>query len=192
MSDNPIKLNLGCYNKKLPGFINVDIREDVNPDVVDNAFTLEKFDDNSVDLIYCCHMLEHLDYQEVNLALKRWYDVLKSKGILRLSVPDMQAVFSLYWYLDSNLDVLKTMIYGSQKHPFDYHKSGWDYFSITYVLNKAGFRYIHEWDWFKTDPHKYCDDYSQIYYPKKSVEMKGGEVVKVEGKLMSLNVEATK
>ena len=47
-----MKLNLGCFNKKLPGFVNVDIREDVNPDVVDNCFTLEKFDNDSVDLIY--------------------------------------------------------------------------------------------------------------------------------------------
>lgn len=187
-----IKLNLGCYNKKLPGFINVDIRAGVNPDIIDNAFTLEKFEPNSVDLIYCCHMLEHLDYQEVNLALKRWYEVIKDSGVLRLSVPDMRAVFALYFHLDGHLDFLKTMIYGSQKHPFDYHKSGWDFNSLEYALYQSGFKSVHKWDWSTTYPHKYCDDYSQIYYPKKSIEMKGGEIVKIEGKLMSLNVEATK
>ena len=46
-----IKLNLGCFDKKLPGFVNVDIREDVNPDVLDNAFTLDTFDKDSVDLM---------------------------------------------------------------------------------------------------------------------------------------------
>ena len=39
-----MKLNLGCFNKQLPGFVNVDIREDVKPDVVDSAFTLKKFE----------------------------------------------------------------------------------------------------------------------------------------------------
>ena len=67
-----IKLNLGCFDKKLPGFVNVDIREDVNPDVLDNAFTLDTFGKDSVDLIYCCHTLEHLDYIETDDAIERW------------------------------------------------------------------------------------------------------------------------
>ena len=58
-----MKLNLGCFNKQLPGFVNVDIREDVKPDVVDSAFTLKKFENNSVEVVYASHMLEHLDYQ---------------------------------------------------------------------------------------------------------------------------------
>ena len=29
-----IKLNLGCYDRKIYGFVNVDVREDVEPDVV--------------------------------------------------------------------------------------------------------------------------------------------------------------
>jgi predicted SAM-dependent methyltransferase len=44
-----VRLNLGCYDKQLPGFTNVDIRADVNPDLVDDAFELEKIADGSVD-----------------------------------------------------------------------------------------------------------------------------------------------
>ena len=50
-----MKLNLGCYDRKIDGFINVDIREDVEPDVPDDVFKLEKFEKNSADLIYACH-----------------------------------------------------------------------------------------------------------------------------------------
>ena len=63
-----IQLNLGCFNKPLPGFINVDIRDNVSADVIDNAFTLEKFEKKSVDLIYASHMLEHLTYEETEKA----------------------------------------------------------------------------------------------------------------------------
>ena len=48
-----MKLNLGCYDRKIHGFINVDIRSEVNPDLVDDAFSLTKIENDSVDLIYC-------------------------------------------------------------------------------------------------------------------------------------------
>ena len=35
MSDRQVKLNLGCYNKKIPNFINVDIRPKTGCDVID-------------------------------------------------------------------------------------------------------------------------------------------------------------
>ena len=175
-------LNLGCFNKKLPGFINVDIREDVNPDVVDNIFKLSKFDKNSVDLIYCSHALEHLSYEETENAFQVWFNILKSKGILRLSVPDLEAVFSHYFY-HKNLNLIMHMLYGSQRHLFDYHKNGWDFNRLKEDLEKHGFINVRLWDWKTTSPHSYCDDYSQAYWPHMD---------KQNGKLLSLNVEAVK
>lgn len=177
-----IKLNLGCFNKKLPEFINIDIRADVNPDVVDNAFTLETFEENSVDLIYTCHMLEHLDYKETKKALARWHKVLKLNGILRISVPNLEILFAHYFY-HKNLDTLMTMLYGSQRHNFDYHKNGWDFIKLEKELIQVGFKSVQLWDWKKVSPHYYCDDYSQAYYPHMDKEC---------GKLLSLNVEAIK
>ena len=57
-SNKLIKLNLGCGNRKMHGFINVDAREDVKPDFVADVTKInEQF--NGVDLIYACHVLEH-------------------------------------------------------------------------------------------------------------------------------------
>jgi len=179
---NKIKLNLGCFNKKLPGFVNVDIRKDVDPDVVDNAFSLDKFENNSIDLIYACHMLEHLDYKETEQAFSRWLEVLKTGGVLRLAVPDLEGVFAHYFYY-KKLDVLMHMLYGSQRHDFDFHKNGWDYDRLERDLLLAGFSEVRRWDWKTTEPHSYCDDYSQAYWPHMDKEC---------GKLMSLNVEAVK
>ncbi len=176
-----IKLNLGCYDRKLYGFVNVDIRSDVEPDVVDNAFTLSKFEKNSVDLIYACHMLEHGDYGECESALKRWHEVLKPGGTLRLAVPDMEAHFAHYYY-HKDLRVLHSTFWGSQRHPYDFHKNGWDFKKLKEDLESTGFADVRRYDWRKTE-HFYVDDYSQAYLPHMD---------KTNGKLMSLNVEATK
>ena len=52
MENKKIKLNLGCGDRKMHGFINVDARDDVNPDVVADVTRIHHtFKD--VDLIGC-------------------------------------------------------------------------------------------------------------------------------------------
>ena len=176
-----MKLNLGCYNKKMYGFVNVDIREDVQPDLVDDIFKLEKVKNNSVDLIYACHVLEHLDAQESMVALQRWYDILKNGGTVRIAVPNMEKVFAHYFYY-RDLKALNSALWGSQRHPYDYHKHGWTFETLKADLDSVGFTDVRLYDWRKTE-HSYVDDYSQAYVPHMSKE---------HGQLMSLNVEATK
>jgi predicted SAM-dependent methyltransferase len=189
----PINLNLGCFNKKIPDFINIDIRAEVNPDLVDNAFELNSFKPNEVDLIYCCHMLEHLDFKHADIALRRWHEVLKEGGTLRLAVPDAAAAFAHYFYW-GDLKLLYSNLWGSQRHEHDYHKSGWDEKTLKEKLLKVGFKEVRKWDWQTTPPHNYIDDYSQSYYPDycKEIVLAGGRKVDLGGKLMSLNIEAIK
>ena len=176
-----VKLNLGCFKRKIPDFINIDIREDIRPDLIDDVFALEKIKNNSVDLIYACHVLEHADYAESEKALKRWHQVLKKGGVLRLAVPDMEAHFAHYFY-HKDLRALHSTLWGSQRHPYDYHKNGWDFEKLKEDLTATGFKNIARYDWKDTE-HFYIDDYSQSYYPHMDKE---------DGKLMSLNVEAVK
>ena len=177
----PLKLHLGCFRKKLPGFVNVDIRSDVEPDVVDDAFTLKKFKNGTADLIYICHTLEHADRDGAMKAMIRYHEVLKPGGILRVSVPDMQAVMENYIYF-RDLRAIKSYFHGGQTHDWDYHRSGWDWRTMKEDLEEVGFVKVYKWDWRKTD-HWYCDDYSQAYHPHMD---------KINGKQMSLNVEAVK
>lgn len=176
-----MKLHLGCFNKKIHGFINVDIREDVSPDAVDDVFTLYTFPDNYAELIYACHVLEHASREDAKMALKNWYRVLKPNGILRIAVPDMAKHFAHYFYY-GNLDILNSALWGSQRHEYDFHYHGWDEKTIKRDLEAAGFIYKGRYDWRKTE-HHYIDDYSQAYQPHMDKE---------NGMLMSLNVEAIK
>ena len=122
-----MKINLGCYDKKLPGFTNIDIRPEADPDIIDDAFELKTIQNNSVELIYSSHMLEHLNYDETKSALKLWYSKLIDGGILRLAVPDFESVCRRYIYNGSIEDVLHSVC-GSQKHEFDYHYNIFDLF----------------------------------------------------------------
>lgn len=55
-----IQLHVGCGKIYLPGFVHVDLRPFPHVDHVAPADKLDMFGDNSVDLIYNCHMLEHI------------------------------------------------------------------------------------------------------------------------------------
>jgi len=189
MSKKPVKLHLGCFQKKIHGYVNVDIREDVDPDVVDDITTLGKFKNNSADVIYACHVLEHTTRDDSKKVMKRWFEVLKPGGLLRVSVPDMEAVFE-YYMVHKDLDLMGAFLYGSQRHEFDFHYMGWDEATLTRDLKKIGFKNMGRYDWRETD-HFFIDDFSQAYLPKISYDTRRIEG-NIEGKLMSLNMEAIK
>jgi len=54
------------------------------------------FKDNEVDYIYSSHMLEHLSRSKADFVLTECYRVLKSGGVLRLVVPDLNLLIEEY------------------------------------------------------------------------------------------------
>jgi predicted SAM-dependent methyltransferase len=182
-----VKLNLGCGDRKIHGFVNIDAREDVNPDVVCDVTNIhKKFSD--VDMIYACHVLEHFPTKKSSFqprtwkeVLNSWFTTLKPGGILRLSVPDFKAACE-YFLLTGDFNAVCAFFYGGQKYDFDFHYHGWTFESLSETLSSLGFIDIKYYDWQDTE-HFFIDDYSQAYLPHMD---------KINGKLMSLNIEATK
>jgi SAM-dependent methyltransferase len=79
-----IRLNLGCGDKKMAGYLNVDTCGE--PDF---ACDLSRFpwpwSDGSVDEVFSSHFLEHVeDYEKTVLEMHR---VLKPDGIVHFLVP---------------------------------------------------------------------------------------------------------
>jgi len=176
-----IKLHLGCGKKFLDGWINIDKVPQL-PDVIeDDVSILENIQDGTVDTIYACHVLEHFGRHEVENVLKCWSKKLKSGGKIRIAVPDFEAVCKRYME-KKDIRELIGFTSGGQKNEYDYHKMIFDFESLSLLLQKAEFEQISRYDWRETD-HAFLDDYSQSYLP---------HMQKDSGRLMSLNIEATK
>lgn len=176
-----MKLNLGCGDKLFPGFTNVDIRKETGCDLIDDVGKLYKINDNDVELVYACHVLEHFGRHEYKKVLERWFNVLMDDGILRLSVPDLGKVCEQYTK-GTPLSSLMGFIYGGQTYKENYHYIGFDYKELEQVLIDIGFKEVRSWDWRETE-HSHIDDFSQAYLPHMDKE---------NGVLMSLNIEAIK
>ena len=61
----------------------------------------------SVDLIYACHIVEHLDQEETSIFFNECNRVLKPGGIVRVVVPDFDKLVDSY---KSNNDILTVKI----------------------------------------------------------------------------------
>ncbi len=170
-----MKLHLGCGTKRLPDFVHVDIRPEVKPDIVASVTDLSIIKDNTVELIYFCHGLEHIPYAGVQDVLSEWRRVLKPGGVLRLAMPDMEAMAEMYIGEGVALKTIRYAISGGQDYPANFHYSVWDFWSLIEELRRASYIDVHKYDPLVTLPPGYRD----------------WSVIKIAGHSISLNVEAT-
>lgn len=172
------KLHLGCGTKHLEGYTNIDIRYLPGVDEVNNIRFLRNYKENSVDEIYACHVLEHFGRWEYKDVLKRWFEILKPGGILRLAVPDFESIV-LYYNKTKDLKSLIGLLYGGQDYDENYHFITFDKYSLVPELKQIGFT---KTEYFHPDDYP-GDDFSKAYLPHMDKE---------NGILMSLNILATK
>jgi len=127
------------------------------------------FADESVEAIYASHLLEHLYYNEARRLLKDCYRVLRTGGVLRLVVPDLQSVLEEYWgatpfdgeqdlptctlradrvnerlglrHFDAPRGGVAMRIYKALTD-FDVHKWMYDSESLTYYVKAAGLQNV--------------------------------------------------
>jgi predicted SAM-dependent methyltransferase len=176
-----MKLHLGCGKRDF-GSAWVHIDQCEFPHVTHKDVTKLPFADGSCDLIYASHLLEYFDREEATHVLREWYRVLGRDGILRLAVPDFDALCTMYMRGSVPLENILGPLYGKWGDPICYHKTVYDFVSLYKVLGSVGFTKIHKYDWTSTD-HSHIDDHSQAYMPHMDKE---------NGKLISLNVVAVK
>jgi len=96
LGEDTLRLNLGCGRFPMPGFVNIDHLDSVKPDLIANATDLP-YSPDSVDEIYCGHLLEHLSWDEGQGALNHWLDILKPGGKIRVVVPNFDVLGSTYF-----------------------------------------------------------------------------------------------
>jgi len=146
------KLNIGGqfridYFPK--GWICVDVIEgaDILCDVQENSLP---FEDNTVDCIYCSHMLEHVWPHKVSFVLKQFYRVLKPGAPIRLVVPNIDWFIDQY-LLDRDNPILLQQLSHAWFDPrcdnkgqlIEYrHRTGFNWCTLKQYVEQAGFSSI--------------------------------------------------
>ena len=86
------RLNLGCGDKILDGYVNVDVvasRAGKSPDVLCDLRDLTPFEDDFADEVLAVHVVEHFWRWEVLAVLKEWVRVLRPGGRMVLECPNL-------------------------------------------------------------------------------------------------------
>jgi len=149
-------VNLGCGELKFEGSINCDICGDV--DMMLDAQMLP-FKSDSLGMIEAHHLLEHFGHGETRKILREWRRCICDKGLLVISVPDCEAMFSLMTSERTRAipekvkwNALNMYIYGNQEHEGQYHKSGFSSQYLGQILMDEGFKIVDIWRGFPNRP----------------------------------------
>lgn len=178
--DGKVLIHVGCGDCIDPRFINFDTRAGLNIHVADKVENIDKvFAANYADLIYACHVVEHIRYSKVSDTIKKMRKCLKDRGVLRLSVPDFSVIVQMYNEEKDIKDIMRPLL-GGQGYEYNFHYSAFDEKYLRTVLLDAGFREVRKWDP-KTAEYYNFDDWA-------------GKTINLYGKdyPISLNLEAIK
>jgi predicted SAM-dependent methyltransferase len=179
--DGKVLLHIGCGKVNSPEFINVDARPSAHVHIVtDDITSLPDFDRGTVDLVYMCHILEHIKRDHLKEVLSEMKRVLKEGGVLRLSVPDFDRLVEVYDASGKDINAISRQLMGGQDHAYNIHYSVFNRKHLTALLEEAGFSKVIPWD---PDHCKYHDFKDRA---SRKLKTNGKEI------LISLNLEAIK
>ena len=157
-----VLVNVGAGENGHSGWINIDIAPRPGINCVSDCRKRLPLPNSSARAIYSEHFFEHLDYtEEIPYFLAECHRVLAPGAILRLVVPDAEAYLRAYcegsWDKLAQLRTLKGRrdhwigsTYNTRMELINAvfrqgaeHKFAYDYETLEFVLNHAGFRSIH-------------------------------------------------
>jgi len=125
-------VNLGCGNHCDSSWINIDIASN-NMEVI--CCDLRKgisLPDNSCDVVYHSHLIEHLRKNEAKLLLMECFRVLKPGGIIRVAAPDLEKICRAY------LETLEIARNGELNGDLDYQWMMLELYDQTVRENRGG------------------------------------------------------
>lgn len=89
-------LNFACGSRIHKDFENIDFYP-INENIKKiNLLQVLPYNDNTFDIAYSSHFLEHLDKDNAKKILKEIRRILKDDGILRIVVPDLENIAREY------------------------------------------------------------------------------------------------
>ncbi len=98
-------LNLGCGATFHKDWTNVDFVSTGEGVMAYNLLAGVPFKDNTFEVVYHSHVLEHFPKDKAVVFIKECYRVLKTDGIIRIAIPDLERIAKKYLkYLEESLN----------------------------------------------------------------------------------------
>lgn len=157
-SDGRLLLHIGCGDVNAKNFVNIDARPLPHVHIVaDSLFNLYMIPDGVADMVYMCHVLEHVSHTELQSTLLELRRVLKRSGVLRLSVPDFDKLLDIYLAEGGDLRVIEQPLMGGQNYPQNFHYSVFNEKLLRLALQHVGMLDIQLWDANECKDHDFVD-----------------------------------
>lgn len=134
----PLQLHLGCGQRKLPGFVNIDLNWSPATDYTCDISRLP-CPDGSVSRIETYHVIEHIPRPRIEHVLREWYRVLRPGGVLVMECPDFSR--NLEEMMAGNEERMYS-IFGWQRFPGDAHHWGYTVDTLSALVRKIGFAHV--------------------------------------------------
>lgn len=139
----PRKLNLGCGFDIKEDYLNIDLNDFHSPDLVADICNLNMLPPNYYEEIIAYDVLEHLTRNKTHIALAEWNRLLKMGGKLKLQVPNLMGLMSLFLKLEyqslESQHILLRCLFGSQKYDGDFHYNCFTQKTLDGYLHDSGF-----------------------------------------------------
>lgn len=136
-----MRLHLGCGQRRLPDYINVDLPDsgaDVECDIQELPWG-----DGVADEILAVHVVEHINMLNVGLVLKEWARVLKPGGKMILELPCRDKVFEMIAKGVTDPRLVLFPLYGdprTHRTTADVHRWLWGKEELAMLMHDAGLR----------------------------------------------------
>ena len=95
--------------------------------------------DGVADFIFTSHFLEHLYRKDADQMLRECHRVLKSGGVLRISIPDLEYALTLYTAGHKEKMLQNYFFVEDDESYYSRHKYMYDYAMLERQLNNIGF-----------------------------------------------------
>jgi len=139
----PKKLNLGCGFDKKEGYLNIDLNAFHKPDLIADVCNLSMLPSGYYEEIIAQDILEHLPRSKTESTLAEWNRLLKGNGILKLRVPNLIGLMSLFLKKENQSvkkqEELIQCCFGTQAYDGDYHYTSFTELLLKHYLVKTGF-----------------------------------------------------
>jgi predicted SAM-dependent methyltransferase len=138
-----LRLHIGCGERQLDGWVNIDLAGACADYVWDLRRPLP-VEPGSVDAIFHEHFLEHLPLEAALGSLRECHRLLAPGGTIRIGVPDFGRHVRSYLDQDGFLEQIRpgrpAPIFAINELVYSYgHRSMWDATSLLLALTETGF-----------------------------------------------------